>query len=62
MKLFLEKNFKIFEHWGLRPQTPVPSAAEGLAPRPQLTSGGWGLRTQAPQTAPIANFFLRARK
>ena len=68
MKLFLEKNFKIFERWGLRPQTPVPPAAGGLAPKPQplaavglaprppLTSGGWGFRPQTPQTAPHCEF------
>ena len=57
MKLYLEKNFKIFERWGLRPQTPVSPAAGGLAPGPQLTtSGGWGLRPQTPQTAPHCEF------
>ena len=30
--LFLQKNEKIFKRWGLRPQTPVPPAAGGLAP------------------------------
>ena len=34
MKLFLQKKCKIFKHWGLRPQTPVPPAARGSAPRP----------------------------
>ena len=57
MKLFLQKKCKIFERWGLRPQTPVPPAAGGFAPKPPA-SGGWGLR---PQTSPpIANFCLRA--
>ena len=39
MKLFLQKKCKIFERWGLRPQTPQ-------------ASGSWGLRPQIPQTAP----------
>ena len=64
MKLFLQKKCKIFERWGLRPQTPClrrlgalppnpkPPAAGGFAPRPPLASGGWGLRPQTPKTAP----------
>ena len=32
--LFLQKNEKIFERWELRPQTPVPPADGGFAPRP----------------------------
>ena len=73
MKLFLQKKCKIFERWGLRPQTPVPPAAGGFAPKPPA-SGSWGLRPQTPiglrrlgapppdpKTAPpIANFWLRA--
>ena len=60
MKLFLQKNAKNFERWGLRPQTPVPPAAGGFAPK-LPASGSWGLRPQTPQTAPpIANFWLRA--
>ena len=60
IKLFLKK-CEIFKRWGLRPQTPVPPAAEGLAPRPLVASGGWGLRPQTPKTAPaIANFWLCA--
>ena len=46
MKLFCKKR-KIFERWGLRPQTPVPPAAGGLAPKPPA-SGSWGLRPQTP--------------
>ena len=34
IKLFLKKKCKIFKRWGLRPQTPVPTAAGGFAPRP----------------------------
>ena len=34
IKLFLKKKCKIFKRWGLRPQTPVPPAAGGFAPRP----------------------------
>ena len=53
-----------FRALGLRPQTPVSSAAGGFAPTPQppaaggfalrppLASGGWGLRPQTPKTAP----------
>ena len=41
----------MFERWGLRPQTPVPRAAEGFAPKPPA-SGGWGLCPQTPNTAP----------
>ena len=33
-KLILKKKCKIFKRWGLRPQTPVPPAAGGFAPRP----------------------------
>ena len=44
---FLQKNEKSFERWGLRPQTPVPPAAEGFAPRPPA-SGGWELCPQIP--------------
>ena len=47
MKLFLQKKCKIFERWGLRPQTPVPSAAGGFAPKPPA-SGGWGPCPQTP--------------
>ena len=62
IKLFLKKKCKIFKHWGLRPQTPVPPAAGGFAPRPPIASGGWGLCPQTPQhTAPsIPNFWQRA--
>ena len=43
------------------PPNPQPPAAGGIAPRPPLASGGWGLRPQTPQTAPpITNFWLRA--
>ena len=38
---------QIFERWGLHPQTPVPPAAGGFAPRP-------------PKQPPIANFWLSA--
>ena len=69
MKLFLQKKCKIFERWGVRPQTPVPPAAGGFAPKPSA-SGGWGLRPQTPigrrrlgahppdppNSPPIANF------
>ena len=62
MKLFCKKN-KIFKRWGLRPQTPVPPAAGGFAPKPPA-SGGWGLRPQTPigrrpqtpKTAPRCEF------
>ena len=46
MKLFLQKNEKIFERWGLRPQTPVPPAAEGFAP--QTPIGLWRLGPPPP--------------
>ena len=41
---------------GLRPQTPVPLAAGGFAPRPPMASGGWGLRSQTPKAAPHYEF------
>ena len=47
MKLFLQKKCKIFDRWGLRPQTPVPPAAGGFASK-SPASGGWGLRPQTP--------------
>ena len=67
------KKCKIFERWGLRPQTPVPPAAGGGTPKPPA-SGSWGLRPQTPiglrrlgtpppdpqNSPPIANFWLRA--
>ena len=73
MKLFLQK-MQNFRALGAPPPDPVPPAAGGFAPNPQppaagdlapeppLASGGWGLRSQTPQTAPppIANFWLRA--
>ena len=64
---------KIFEHWGLRPQTPVPPAAESFAPR-FPASGGLGLCSQTsnglpqlgawlldPQTQPTHCEFLATR-
>ena len=57
------KKCKIFERWGLSPQTPLPPAAGdgaqspqppaacGFVPRPPLASGGWGFRSQTPKTA-----------
>ena len=43
------KKCEIFRHWGLCPQTPVPPAAGGSAPRP-------------PHIAPKADFCLRTRQ
>ena len=61
MKLFLQKKCKIFERWGLRPQTPVPPAAGGFAPKPpaygsppQLQISGYAPGSSCKQT-PIAN-------
>ena len=49
-----------FQAQGAPLPDPVPPAAEGFAPRAPLTSGGWGLRPEAPKLAPsIANFWLR---
>ena len=45
MKLFLQKKCRIFERWGLRPQTPVPPAAGALPQNPQSLAA-WGLRPQ----------------
>ena len=59
MKLFLQKKYKIFERWGLRPQTPVPPAAGGFAPKPPLASGGWMLHH--PPTPPPNCEFLATR-
>ena len=59
MKLFLQKKCKIFERWGLRPQTPVPPAAGGLPPNPQPPAAG-GEAPRPPKQPPIANFWLRA--
>ena len=70
---YFAKKRKIFERWGLRPQTPVPPAAGGFAPKPPA-SGSWGLCPQTPigrrrlgappphpqNSPPIANFWLRA--
>ena len=40
IKLFLHKNCKISERWGLRPQTPLPPAVGGVAPKPPKASCG----------------------
>ena len=40
-----------FRAMGLRPQTTVPPAAGGFAPKPPV-SGSWGLHPQTPKTAP----------
>ena len=45
MKLFLEKNFKIFERWGLRPQTPQ------TAPPLQISGN-------APVSITVVEFFI----
>ena len=59
--LFLQKNIKIFERWGLRPYTPVPPAAGGFVPRPQPTVAG--APPPDPHISPlIANFWLRTCK
>ena len=52
--LFVKK-CKILEGWGLHPQTPVPPAAGGFAPRPPV-SGSWGLASRPPNTAPHCKF------
>ena len=44
--LFLPKKYKIFECWGLRPQTPVPLAA--LPPEPQLPRAAEGAAPTPP--------------
>ena len=44
---YFYKKGKIFERWGLRPQTPVPPADGGFAPKTP-TSGGWEYRPQTP--------------
>ena len=41
-----------FRALGALPQTPVPPAAGGFAPRPPLAYGGWGLRPQTPKLVP----------
>ena len=51
MKLFLQKKSKIFERGGLRPQTPVPPAAGGFAPKPPA-SGGWSFAPRPPKQPP----------
>ena len=48
IKLFLQKNCKIFEHWGLRSQTHLPLAIGGNS-------------ALDPKKAPIANFWLHAK-
>ena len=40
IKLFLHKNCKISERWGLRPQTPLPPAVGGVALKPPMASCG----------------------
>ena len=60
MKLFLQKKCKIFERGGLRPQTPVPPAAGGFAPKPPA-SGGWGFAPRPPKQPPHRCEFLATR-
>ena len=72
IKLFLQKNAKFSSAGGPTPRPPYlrrvgallpkpqPLAAGGIAPKPPLASGGWGLPSD-PKIAPppIANFWLR---
>ena len=53
MKLFLQKNAKFSS------ETPVPSAAEGFAPKSPLAYGGWMLHH--PPTQPPNYEFLATR-
>ena len=53
IKSFLQKKCKIFERWGLCPQTPVPPVAGDFAPRPPAFSGfPKALRIRIPGYAP----------
>ena len=52
IKLFLEKK-QTFQALGAPSPEPVPPAAGGFAPRPPITSGGWGLCLQTPKTPPF---------
>ena len=40
IKLFLHKNCKISERWGLRPQTSLSPAVKGIAPKSPMASCG----------------------
>ena len=40
IKLFLHKNCKILERWGLRPQISLPPAVGGVSPKPPMASCG----------------------
>ena len=40
IKLFLHKNCKISERWGLRSQTPFPPSVGGVTPKPPMASLG----------------------
>ena len=51
------KKFKIFERWGHRPQTPVPTAAGSFAPKPPSPAAG-GFVPRPLIQPPIANFWL----
>ena len=67
------KKVQNFRALAAPPQTPVPPAARGFAPRPPA-SDSWGIRPQTPiglwrlgappprlsKQSPIANFWLRA--
>ena len=56
IKLFLKKKCKIFKGWGLRFQTPMLPKTGGVAPRPLIASGSWGLCPQTSKTAPNCKF------
>ena len=51
MKLFFAKKSKIFERWGLRLQTPVPTAAGVFAPKPLAS-----LAPRPPKQPPLPIF------
>ena len=57
MKLFLQKKCKIYERWGLRPQTPVPPAAGGFALRPPKATPPLRISGYAPEL----HYMLRRR-
>ena len=61
IKLFLQKNAKFSSAGGSTPNPPA-SGGRGFRPQTQLSSGGWRLRPQTPETAPPPHCELLATR
>ena len=56
MKLFLQKNRKIFEHWGLCPRTPSLRRLEASPPDPHWHPAAGGSAPRTPKQPPHCEF------